>query len=267
MKRFCLLIVALSCAALVFSVPLQVSWSEGTIMVRFGSSWKPLDTGSLLDSSSLIQLAPDSLVELTYSGGKLVLSAEGTYQLDMILANAAKQQKERSTVLAKVGKLVTNQAPRSSTVAGVRGSEQVPSAHLDWIIEEETGLSGSGAEAEAYALLQDGDFLQAAAAFSKLSYSATADKQQEYHYSQAWCLASANDLVGALKLLRSMGSSGVFAVPRSLLLARLSLDTMAVNEAVQILEKIRLSPELQRDDRILVQNMLQEAASLQTQKR
>lgn len=265
MKGLLLGVIALLVSPTIFAVPLKVSWSEGSVQIKTSSAWKPLEIGSSIDSSSVIQLKPDSFVELTYSGGKLVLSAEGIYSLDKLLANANKQQQERSTVLSKVGKLVANKAPLSTTVAGVRGSEQDSASNMDWIVDEESAPSGADPAAEAYTLLKNGSYAQAAKAFSRLIPNAPEALKTEYQYSQAWCLASANDLVGSIKILRAMPGAGPFAIQRALLLARLNLDTGAVAEAVQVLESVRLSPELESDDRVLVQEMLKEAKALKSQ--
>lgn len=248
-----------------FSVPLTVSWTEGSVMVRSGNAWKTLDVGSSLDSASVIRLLSDSFVEFAYSGGTLVLSSEGMYTLDKLLAYSSNQREERSSILAKVGKMITNQAPLSTTVAGVRGSEQDSSSNVDWILEDESGASVSDPAGKAYTMLRKGAYQEAAKAFSDLIPTASFDVKPEYQYAQAWCLASANDLVGSIKLLRSMPSSGPFAVQRALLLSRLNLDTGAFKDAVQILESVRLFPELRSDDRLLVQRMLQEATTLQSQ--
>ncbi|WP_304222518.1 hypothetical protein [Gracilinema caldarium] len=246
-----------------YSAPLTVSWAEGSVMIRTGTTWKELDVGSVVESSEQVQLKPNSFVEFSYSGGKLVLSAEGTYVLDKILANAVKQQAARSSMLSKIGKLVANEVPLSTTVAGVRGSEQDRSSSMNWIVDEELDTAGTDPASNAYELLRGGSYLEAAASFEQLIPNASAERRVEYQYTQAWCLASANDLVASIKLLRSMSSAGPFAIPRALLLARLNLDTGAIGDAVRVLESVRLSPELQNDDRLLVQNMLQEAKTLQ----
>lgn len=266
MKKFFLLTgMVLTFTGIVCSLPLKVSWSEGSILVKTGSEWKPLEIGTTADSSSVVRLKKDSFVEFTYAGGKLVLSAEGVYSLDTLLANANKQQQERSAVLSKVGKLVTNKAPLSTTVAGVRGSEQDSASSIDWITDEDSSPSHPDPAADAYRLLQNGAYPEAAAAFARLIVNAPESIKTEYQYSQAWCLASANDLVGAIKLLRVMPASGPVKIQRALLLARLNLETGAIPEAIQVLESVRLSPELETDDRVLVQGMLQEARALKSQ--
>lgn len=264
-KPFLFIGMALLLAEFIYSIPLKVSWTEGSILVKTGSEWKPLEIGTTADSSSVIQLKKDSFAEFTYAGGKLVLSAEGIYTLDKLLANANKQQQERSTVLSKVGKLVTNKIPASTTVAGVRGSDQDSASGIDWITDEDSSPSQPDPAADAYRLLQNGVYPEAAAAFARLIPNAPDSVKTEYQYSQAWCLASANDLVGAIKLLRVMPASGPFTIQRALLLARLNLETGAIPEAIQVLESVRLSPELETDDRVLVQGMLQEARALKSQ--
>lgn len=86
-KPFLLIGMALIFAGFILPIPLKVSWTEGSILVKTGSEWKPLEIGTTADSSSVIQLKKDSFVEFTYAGGKLVLSAEGIYTLDKLLAN------------------------------------------------------------------------------------------------------------------------------------------------------------------------------------
>lgn len=264
-KLFLRIGMALLIAGMVFPAPLKVSWTEGTVQIKSGSSWKNLDAGASIDSSSIIQLMAESFIEFTYPGGKLALSAEGVYSLDKILANANRQQQERSTVLSKVGKLVANKAPLSTIVAGVRGSEQDSTSNIDWIVDDENSQSKNDIAAEAYAQLQKGAYLQAAGAFAKLVPYAPQDAKTEYLYAQAWCLASANDLVGSIKLLRTMPDVGPFAIERALLLSRLNLDTGAVSEAIQVLESLRLSSELESDNLLLVQDMLNEAKALKSQ--
>jgi len=143
MKKLSLLMVmALLFSVTVFSAPLKVSWTEGSVMIKTGNSWKDLDVGATVESSSLIRLKKDSFVEFSYAGTTLVLSTEGIYSLEKFLANGVKQEKERASIISKVGKIITHQAPLSTTVAGVRGSEQDSSPNMDWIIDEGSGSPG-----------------------------------------------------------------------------------------------------------------------------
>ena len=64
----------------------NVSYMEGSAMVRHGAAWVPLSTGETVSSSASVRLEEAAYVELNAQGKKVILSRAGTYSLREILS-------------------------------------------------------------------------------------------------------------------------------------------------------------------------------------
>ncbi len=253
MKRLTVFMVlaALSLASL-YAVPLTATWIEGDVALRQGTTWQEILAGDSLDSSSVVRLGRGSLAEFSSGSQKIALSTEGTFNLGTLIKAGGAQEEKRSNVVSKMGKLIDKQAPRSTVVAGVRGDfEGKPETTL-WAVDEE---DPEALAAEARALLAEENYTQAADLFGRAAVEAFGDQRDEFLYTQAWCLAAGDSVIGAIKVLRPMGSSGPYALPRAILLARLSIDTGASAEAALLLDEAARNPALSGEDAELVRQM------------
>lgn len=257
MKRaFIAVYIAAVCGMFVIGAPLTVSWVEGQVDVKSGPGWKAIDVGDTVESASSVRLGPGALAEFMAGKRKIAVSAEGVYALDSLLAASASQEASRVSVVGKMGRFVNTEAPRSTVVAGVRGDFEGAPANTTWVVDEDDPETLAE---EARALAAKDQFEPAAKKFALAAEGALGDKRDEYRYSQAWCLASANDAIGAIKILRPMASSGAFGIARGILLARLNLDTGAAKEAMALLDEVAKNPSLAGDDAALVDELRAES--------
>lgn len=257
MKRSIFLaLIALCAGALSFAVPLTASWIEGDVFLRVGSGWKEIQPGDKLDSASTIRLGLNSFAEFSAGARKIAVTSEGTFNLDALLSASASQAQKRSNVVDKMGRMVAGQAPRSTVVAGVRGDFEGAPEKTNWAVDDDDPETLAE---EAEALLSRKQYAAAAKKFGEAASGAIGDKRDEYAYSQAWALAAAEDAIGAIKVLRPMKPSGAYAVPRAILLARLSLDTGAARDAAAVLDEVARRPGLVGDDAAIVKELREEA--------
>jgi len=264
MKRICFT-VFISVIGFVglFAVPLTASWVEGDVSVKTGTKWQELFLGDTLDSSALVRLGPGSLAEFSSGSRKIALSSEGSFNLDSLLQSSGAQVQKRSAVISKLGRMVDNQAPRSSVVAGVRGDFEGSTAKTEWAVDES---DPEVLAADAKQFLEQKNYVQAAKLFGEASIEAYGEQRDEYTYSQAWCLAASENMLGAIKILRPMQPIGLYSIPRAILLGRLSIDTGAYKEAVSILSDAQKNPSLSADDAELIKQLQAEAQQASAKK-
>lgn len=256
MKRLSCIVALAFAAAMAAAVPMTASWIEGKVEVRVGSAWKPISMGDALDSASIVRLSSNSLAEFSSGSRKVALSSEGTYNLETLLAAGPGQAGKTSTVVNKLSRVVDSKTPRSTVVAGVRGDFEGTPEKTIWAVDEDDPESLAE---EGRALIDGERYADAADRFRRAAEEAIGQKRDEYRYAQAWSLAAANDLLGAIKVLRPMEASGFYAVPRAILLARLNLDTGAPREAAAVLDTVASNPALSGEDAAMVKELREEA--------
>ncbi|MFA6505948.1 MAG: hypothetical protein WCT14_07610, partial [Treponemataceae bacterium] len=176
--------------------------------------------------------------------------------LDSLLAASGAQKQKSSSVVNKMGRLVGKQGPRSTVVAGVRGDFEGAPEKTNWAVDDD---DPAAVAEEAEQLVSQKRFADAAKKYDKAATDALGDKREEYRYAQAWCLASSENSIGAIKILRPMSASGSFSIARAILLARLSLDTGAPKDAAAVLDEISRNPTLSGDDAVMVKELREEA--------
>ena len=260
MKRtFLVIITALIVAISLNAVPLTVSWADGKVDVQKGSSWAVVNMGDKLDSASTVRLAAGASVELTDGKRKVALTAAGTYVLDALLKKGGDMAK-KNVALDKLGKLVDPKATTgASTVAAVRGAAvEPPKDTLTWMTDS---VDVAAVMEEGRKLVRDGDFPAAAAKFDEAVFAAEGDEKEAAYYAEAWALAADESNVRAVKILRGMSSTGIWAGPRALLLAQLDILTGASAEAKSVLEEASAANLFVGDDVALAKSLLADASA------
>lgn len=243
-------------AAASFAAPLTATWVEGDVTVAVGSSWRAVEIGDDVDSASVVRLGKNSYAEFVAGSRKIALTSEGTFKLDTLITSVGTQETKRAAVMGVMGRLIDRSAPRSTAVAGVRGDFEGAPETTMWATDEDDPETLG---AEGRDLVAKQRYLEAAELFGRAATEALGDQRVEYQYSQAWCLAAANNAIGAIKILRPMNDAGAYAIPRAILLARLNLDTGAAKEAVALLDQVAADPTLSGEDAALVKDMREEA--------
>jgi hypothetical protein len=236
MKRFTIVVLIAFAASLgLYAVPMTVSWADGKVDLKNGSAWTAVNVGDKIDSSSTIRLGKGATVELTDGKRKVSLTAEGSYVVDAVLKKGAVASKKSTQAMDKLGKLVDPQASvSSSTVAAVRGAAVEPAKEsMDWQSDE---ADYAGLMEEGRRLVRDGEYSTAALRFNEAAGAADGVNKDAAQYSEAWALAAGDSQARAVKILRGMPSSGNWAGPRALLLARLDIDSGARSEAKTVIQ-------------------------------
>lgn len=126
-------------ATLLGAVPLTASWVEGPVYRKSGAAWQPLILGDKLDSGEAIRVGLGGTAEFKGTSGKIALSAQGVFNLDVLPKKGTEATQKRSSLLYKLGKIVSPAEPVSTeTVGGMRGSEAGSSSDegLSWAGEE-----------------------------------------------------------------------------------------------------------------------------------
>jgi hypothetical protein len=261
MKRYLLIVVtALLAVVSLSAVPLTVSWADGKVELQKGSAWKAVAMGDQIDSSATVRLAAGASLELTDGKRKVALTAAGTYALDALLKKGAVASSNKGGALDKLGKLVDPKATTSqSTVAAVRGAAVEPTKDtMTWVSDT---VDVPAVMEEGRKLVRDGDFSLAAAKFDEAAQAADGEDKDAAQYAQAWALAADDSTARAVKILRVMPSTGTWAGPRALLLARLDIDSGAKDEAKSVLDAGKAAKLFVGDDVDLANSLLIEATA------
>ena len=198
------------------------------------------------------------LGELSDGKRKVALTAAGTYALDSLLKQGSASAKNKNGVLDKLGKLVDPKATTgSATVAAVRGAAVEPAKDsVSWMSDS---VDIGALMDEGRKLVRDGDFAAAAVKFDEAVNEAEGDEKESASYAEAWALAADDSSARAVKLLRGMSASGIWAGPRALLLARLDIDSGAKAEAKAVLDAASAAKLFVGDDVDLAKSLLAEA--------
>ena len=261
MKRLVMIILAtLAVAFAASAVPLTVSWADGKVDLQKGSSWAAVNMGDKIDSGATIRLAKGASVELTAGKRKVSLTAAGTYVLDSLLKQGAVASKNTSAALDKLGKLVDPKASTgSSTVAAVRGAAIEPAK--DSVTWQSDTVDVAAVMDEGRQLVRDGDFTNAALKFNEAAEAADGNEKDSAQYAEAWSLAADGSSARAVKVLRAMPSTGSWAGPRALLLARLDIDSGAKDEAKSVIDSGFTAKLFLGDDVELAKSLQAEASA------
>jgi hypothetical protein len=259
MKRLIVFVLIAFAATLSLSaVPMTVSWADGKVDLKSGSAWAAVSVGDKIDSSSTIRLGKGATVELTDGKRKVSLTAEGSYVVDAVLKKGAVASKKSTQAMDKLGKLVDPQASvNSSTVAAVRGAAVEPAKEsMDWQSGEADYASLMD---EGRRLVRTGEYGSAARRFNEAAGAADGVDKDAAQYSEAWALAADESQGRAVNILRGMPSSGNWAGPRALLLARLDIDSGAKVEAKTVIQSGMAAKLFVAEEVELAKALLEEA--------
>jgi hypothetical protein len=261
MKRLSLVILTAFVAAISLSAAsLTVSWTDGKVDLKKGSSWVAVNMGDKIDSASTLRLGAGASVELNDGKRKMSLTAPGTYVLDSLLKQGALAAKKDNGTLNKLGKLVDPKASvGSSTVAAVRGAAVEPAK--DTVTWQSDTVDVAAVMEEGRQLVRDGEYADAALKFNEAASAAEGSDKDSAQYAEAWALAADDSSARAVKVLRTMAATGSWAGPRALLLARLDIDSGAKAEAKSVIEDGMTAKLFMGDDVDLAKSLLAEASA------
>lgn len=191
--RLVLILLLVLPALTVSAADFEVVYMDGSADIGRGGSWRPLYAGDGVGSSDSIKVHPGALVELSGSGGTLMLSREGTYAV----ASLAEDLDRKSTI--GLGSMLSSRmstifqgssVENRSTVAGVRGDVMDGDDTMTWMESGNQALIDEGVE-----LLQEGDAEEAWEIFLDAYYSAMDGVESA---AAAFYLAGIADMQGNL---------------------------------------------------------------------
>jgi hypothetical protein len=260
MKRLSLVILTVFVAALSLSAsPLSVTWADGKVDMQKGSSWAAVAMGDQIDSGATIRLGKGASIEFSDGKRKVSLTAAGTYVVAALLKQGANSAKTNGT-LNKLAKLVDPKATvGSTTVAAVRGAAIEPAK--DSVTWQSDSVDVAAVMDEGRQLARDGNYADAALKFNEAGQAADGDEKDSAQYAESWALAADGSSARAVKILRSMTTTGSWAGPRALLLARLDIDSSAKAEAKAVIEDGIKAKIFVGDDVELANSLLSEASA------
>lgn len=228
LARILLALAASFIAAAAYAEAFTVEYAEGRVEADAGKGFKAVKVGDTLKDADTLRLGKSSFAELSYKGGKIKLSAEGSFKIGELVKKA---KSVASMDLAALGgrlRAGSFDVRGKSDAAGVRGSlasvEKLRDSYGDeaaadfQVIEEE---------------LAAGSFKLAAAAVATLK-DKWPEMEGEADYYRARAEYGAGDTLGALKTMEAGNltfTSPLFGEGQ-LFLAQLLLETQSPEEAL-----------------------------------
>lgn len=155
-KMYVAILVALVVVMGVAAQDVLVEYVEGTVELQGARGWSELFIGDSVPGSGTVRIGADGMVELRGTERTVLLARAGTYDLSTILsaAQSGSNTGVGSLMTSRIRRLVRDEEPRDTTVAGVRASEAVERDAVTWAGGESTyDLIEEGIED-----LDDGEF-------------------------------------------------------------------------------------------------------------
>lgn len=142
-----------------------VEYVEGSVELRGSMGWTEIYIGEMVPADSTVRLPSGGLLELRSGGSTFLISRAGTYGLSSIIESNERSTSSGIGSVARRGlrRLVTDDRPRGTAVAGVRADEAVDRSEVTWaggegvgeLIEEGLTLVDEEAFEDAYYTFYD----------------------------------------------------------------------------------------------------------------
>ncbi len=138
----------------------QITYLEGSLEVRVGSSWQEVDIGDFVPEKATIRLGHGSIAELNLGSARITLGEPGTYSIQDLFRSSREldRWKIRSILNGRLRSLFRGQPEGETASMGARAAEvEDEGMEFEWVDEEEEVL------AEAESLLEEGSYVEAIA--------------------------------------------------------------------------------------------------------
>jgi tetratricopeptide (TPR) repeat protein len=205
---------------------LSVTYVDGDVQIREGSSWTALSIGDRLTPQTTIQLGQGAYVEIKRASSKIVLSQKGSYVLANVIASS------RAMGSAGVGKalsatlsyLAGGKTLNQSSVGGARAENKGKEDDSEWM--------SSGAEVFLDAgktYMKSGQYGAAIDQFLQALDAATEQELPQVRYYLAYAYSLDGDTRAALKYATDLQPSrgDEWASDFIILKAKLLVDSSA----------------------------------------
>lgn len=119
-----------------WSANLSVTYLEGVLEVKQGTTWKALDIGDVVADTATVQFDGQGVAELEGTGFKVTLRQQGSFLLTDMIAKSKEVSATGlgSLVRGRVAGVIQGTQKTGSTVAGVRAAEATSNqAAVSWI--------------------------------------------------------------------------------------------------------------------------------------
>jgi tetratricopeptide (TPR) repeat protein len=234
--RNCLAVATLAFAlAGAAAQDLRVTWVEGAVTRASGATWIALKLDDPVAIDLTVKLEKDGYLELAGPGTKIAFSQPGSYQLKAIMA---KRQGLDSGGLGKtVSRYITTLSngpvSNAATIAGVRGAQQGVSDGSEWVTSD-TAIYLEAAKA----YISAGSYDLAIGQLKEGLLGALPEEAPELKFYLAEASALAGRTREAFGWMKSLTVAGgeEWAPDYWLLRAKLLVDTMAFQDAIDLLE-------------------------------
>jgi Flp pilus assembly protein TadD len=236
MKRVAILtlIALLPCSATMWAQSLRVSYVEGEVAMRSGSSWVGLATGDSVATDASVRLGTAALAELTMAGSTLVLSQPGTYSIRDLLASRTSVSSPGvvKVISGSLSRLFRAPQSNQTVVLGARGAEESSQGDLQWMESGASGYLQAGQN-----LIASGEYERAIAQLRQALDAASDEELPEVRYTLAFAYDLSGDTLNALKQVEGIepAPSDAWAKDFILLEAKLLVDSFAFPQAVELL--------------------------------
>jgi tetratricopeptide (TPR) repeat protein len=234
---FVFLIILTLCSFSLHAADFEVVYLDGSADLKAGSGWRPLYAGDLVSTGDQVKVYKGSLVELSGTGGSLMLSKEGTYNVASLTEDLERKNdiglgsmlsSRMSTIFQ--GSSVKNR----STVAGVRGDVMDGDDAMTWMESGNQALIEEGVE-----LLEEGEVDTAMQVFLDAYFSAMDEIESA---AAAFYLAGIEDMQGNIAEAVDYIAGEELTLDHELypdfviLKGKLLVDTLRYEDALELFE-------------------------------
>jgi len=234
-----LIISVIAIVAMVSIVAAQdilVEYTEGTVELRGSRGWSEVFIGDSVPGNATIRVGDDGMVELRGAERTVLLARAGTYDLATILSavQPAANNGVGSLMQGRIRRMVRDEVPQDTTVAGVRASEAVERDAVTWA----GGESTYELIEEGLAALDDGDYEDAYLVFYDAWEFAGTDELPEIEFYLGYSAYLIGNIGEALDFLESSDPDpdADYYDDHVLTLAQVLVEGYAFDDAIDLLE-------------------------------
>ncbi len=250
MKKISFAILVFCMVQAAFAEQLTVTYVDGMLYLKSGSSWQELEAGDTVSDTAVIKLDAQSQAELAGKASKLLMTKAGTYQIQDLMKTA------RDVKQSGVGNLVANKLKSMgssqgvavpSTTAGVRASSVEPTgAQVSWATGDTSEYLKTGKD-----FLAKGKFEEAYQSFAEgFDMAMDADEETEMKFYMGYSQMLAGNTLQALKALTGVKpkKDAAYYTDYYILTGNLLVESLTFDDAAALLASYDPSAKTKTDE-------------------
>ena len=215
----------------VWAQELSVSYIEGNVQARSGSSWVTLSIGDRVSPQTALQLIGGACIEIKWGDSRIFLSQKGTYVLHDIMTSfqALSSAGVRKAISSTLSLLLKGRAQNQNDSLGARGANEAKVEDSGWVTSSAQVFVDAGKQ-----YLESGQNKEAIEQFLLALDAATDAESTQVQYYLAYAYSQSGDTRVALKHAASLqpGSSDAWASDFIILKAKLLIDSNAFAQEI-----------------------------------